>query len=173
MKRLEPSDYLEKLRLLSQMLRDAEKYGFEFSFESLGSSPVDVLLEVTTDALLLLRAFYGEGSQGRRASPGIAFLDRSDELGNPKSIKINIDRERFWDPEAPKFLMELASGFVKLKRGLPVRSAFMALFGSIPTVSVTTSGSKPKVVPLKKRTSAANFAYYRRRGKRRRAQNKS
>lgn len=107
----------------------AQKFGFTSN-----SSPIDFLLEAFIDLSLLIGTLLGEGSSGRKKNPGLKFLDMSDELGNPKSIRVGYPSKKYWDPISSEIFKSLASFGVLIKRLQPGKTSFMEVFAGLSFV---------------------------------------
>ena len=116
----------DTLKELIRVLQIADKHSFGLS--SL-SSPIDLLIDVIVDLILIMRQHLIDGAAFRKNNPGIKFLDRfQDVLGNPKQISFRKKERLLWDPEAKEWILALASTLVQVKTGIRFKDAFMASF---------------------------------------------
>jgi hypothetical protein len=104
---------IDRIQFLIELLQAAQT-----SCYSIKSSPVVVpLFEVMIDLSLKLkdqfqqRGIFWEG----RNNPSIKFLDISDALGNPKSVKLWDDRRRAENPQLAKYFGKLALDLIRIK----------------------------------------------------------
>lgn len=120
MNALDKSSLEERLKLL----RLALKFGFESDL----SSPMELMLDTTTDLLLLIATSFEEGKLDQRKNK--VFVpnkrDVSDALGNRRIISKTPQRNLYFDPEAAKFLKKLAGVLIGLKNRLPLDKALIA-----------------------------------------------
>lgn len=153
----------ESLDTLIGVLTSARNLGFD----SL-SSPVEFLLEAAVDVCLLLEKAFKEGRLSRQTNPAIKELDISDDLGNPKMIKLNKKRKIFFDPRVADIIKQFTAFFVLLKKSSDEALSFMeSIFRTRflpPKISETVQESKK--LP-KTSVKACKGAYYRRLRKRR------
>jgi hypothetical protein len=132
------------------------------------SSPVEYLLEAAIDVSLLLEKAFREGKLARSTNPAIKELDISDELGNPKMIKISKKRKIFFDPRVADIIKQFTAFFVLLKKSSDEALSFMESIlrtRHLPQVKpVRLEQKKPKATTkVQKRAKAA---YYRRQQRR-------
>jgi hypothetical protein len=151
----------EQLKELIEVLKMAQKYGF-----SSKSSPIDLLLEAFIDLSLMLGKLFKEGAKARRNNPGLKFLDMSDELGNPKQLKVFTPSKLYWDPWTSEIFKSLASFGVLVKRLKPGKASFMEAFSGLSFTIPPKALSPPEKHRLEKKSQfelkQARRAYYRR-----------
>lgn len=153
----------DKLDSLVESVTLARKLGFE----SL-SSPVEPLLEAAIDVCLLLEKSFNEGRLSQKKNPSIKELDVSDELGNPKMLKVFKKQSIFFDPRVAEIIKHFTAFFVLLKRSSDEALSFMESIlrtRHLPQVKpVRLEQKKPKATTkVQKRAKAA---YYRRQQRR-------
>lgn len=112
----------DRLDFLIRSLTEAKKYGF-----SSLSSPMEILFESGTDLLLVLAQNLEQGKQALPLNPELKFSEfQQDSLGNPKQIKIQKLNPIYFDPEAAKYLRQIASLLVALKNRQSLPNALKA-----------------------------------------------
>lgn len=155
-------EYLVKLRNLRQLIRDVETFDFDIRERvSFGSLPPDVLLSCIVDLVLMVKNHFNSGVFGSRNNPGMIFKESVDyfprtefsvsfdpvplNLHTLKSIKIQKPSNYFWDPRSSHIFSKLAETLINIKRGTPIRKAFMAFVEeSDLKTSTKKSSSKDK-----------------------------
>ena len=153
------------LRRSIEQLQMALQFGYESN-----SSPVVFLCEAASDICLQLSLVLNEGQKEKQKNPEIKFLDTSDALGNPKSIKIFPKGKVFWDPEQALFIKNLASFFIKVKNQDSDAIAFMAkaigVQAKTPPENIKEQDEQETKVTANI-AKIAEIAYHRRRRKKR------
>lgn len=105
---------LDELSQLIETLKSAQAMGF-----SLGSSPVEPLIEVMVDLALQIRKSLKEGSVfwEKRSNKILKFSKTEvDALNNPKVIRSEVQRHLAWDPQISNFFGEIAQNLILVKR---------------------------------------------------------
>lgn len=103
---------LDRINSLIEILQLAKSVGY-----SIHSSPVQPLIEVTIDLLLKLSNLFQQRGifWEARKNPSIKFLDISDSLGNPKSIKL-FERSRLAEnPQLSEYFRKKAVELSRIK----------------------------------------------------------
>jgi hypothetical protein len=155
----------EKLHIALDAMQVALRQGYSFS-----SSPIDLLLELTTDLALLLSQAYREGRKERQVNPEVRFnYGKSDALGNPLSYKVFKTKKVVKDPEIAKFFKQLARLLVCLKKiNKPFKEVYMTFlekeFSSRDTPpKLGGQAKKPSSKRVSSQSKQAREAYHRRR----------
>ena len=154
----------DSIESLIHTLQLAKTLGYSSS-----SSPIGYLLEAGTDVCLQIAALLKKGTQDRKNNPEVKFNYRvSDSLGNPKSFKVVTPSKTFWDPQLSKYFTQLASFFIKVKRG---EDALDFMSKQFPTCSASKELTKEldeKAAGIQVEIGKiANIAYHRRQKKKR------
>lgn len=106
-------DWEERLSLAIQTLSEAHKLGF-----SIGSSPVEPLVEVMVDLALQLKHLLQEGlvPWELRSNKSLKFSEtKVDALSNPLVIRTESQRHLAFSPQLSNFFGELAKSLVVIK----------------------------------------------------------
>jgi len=107
-------DWEARLRLQVCALSEALQLGY-----SIGSSPVEPLLEVMVDLALQISQSLQKGlvSWELRSNKILKFSKTEvDALSNPKIITSEIQRHPAWDPQLSFYFRELATNLVLVKQ---------------------------------------------------------
>lgn len=156
----------QSLKQTIEILQIALKTGFASN-----SSPIGYLCDAASDICLQLARILTSGQKEPKKNPGIKFLDVSDALGNPKSIKVFPKRKTYWNPEQSTFIKNLASFFIKVKNFdnkaiLFMRKALAEKFSDTPKVSSLSLDEKETKITANI-AKIAEIAYHRRHKKKR------
>lgn len=107
-------DWESRLRLVVKTLSEALETGY-----SIGSSPVEPLIEVMVDLALQVKQSLQEGlvSWELRRNKILKFSKTQvDALSNPKVLTSEVERHRAWDPLLSNFFGKIATDLVLVKQ---------------------------------------------------------
>lgn len=162
--------YREILRYLQKSLDK----GF-----ALRTSPVPTLLETIIDIILELKLSLKEESFGSKNNKELIFLDfeAPDELGNSRQRKQAVKPDFSWfDPESGKYLDQIVSFFILMKKHKSAAVSFMETFSKQAEPISHKVKTEDKVSKSRKKESRKNSnsrGYWQRRKRSRSKRSKS
>jgi hypothetical protein len=107
-------DWEMRLKTVVELLSEALKTGY-----SIGSSPVEPLIEVMVDLALQVKNSLQEGlvSWELRSNKILKFSKTEiDALSNPKVLSSEVERHRAWDPLLSNFFGKIATDLIVVKQ---------------------------------------------------------
>jgi uncharacterized UPF0160 family protein len=114
----------------------------------------------------MLKDLILKGASARKNNPELKFLERPDELGNPKQLKVLTPSKLYWDPYTSELFKSIASFAVLIKRQKPGRASFMEAFAwvSDDITSEVSRSQRKREIKKQVRQSVINarLGYYRR-----------
>lgn len=153
----------EALAKLRDILSEAIKAGF-----GTRSSPVELIMELTTDLLLQLANFFQAGGQFRQLNKELVELKEPDVLGNPQLVwRGAAPLKAVVDIEKASYFMKLAQLLVSLKRNPNKPLSVMLKDLGLPETGGNADQKQPAQLPTSSPSKRDARVHYWRRIRRR------